>query len=243
MATFNSFANVLPDPYSPITDAGDTNASGTQGPGFAGITVTSNKDTQVSRTISGRGVHRESGSHYWEIDIKYNPMLREQFDPVDAFLESRNSRLTPFYILLPQYIKPKNLTFANFCFTHGFTTGVSYLAGASNMTIGTNVPVQGNARPGDMFTINDPANINHQKVYKVTRAETTAYYQAGSVQPASTQQRIWFNPPLQRMVTAPSTINFINPLFRVITKTDVKSYDLNTDNLYSFSLSLEEVQA
>jgi hypothetical protein len=243
MATFNSFANTLPDPLSPITVAGATDPAGTPGPGFASMTLRSNKDTQVSKTISGRGVHRETGAHHWEIEISYNPMLRDQFDPVDTFLLGRNSRLNPFYVILPQHAKPKDASFASYVTAYPMTTWIAYAAGVSAIVVqNTSAAVVGSAKPGDIFTLSDPTNTNHQKVYKITRVETNALYQAGTSQPSSFQQRIHFMPPLQRNTAAGSAVNFLSPKFRVIAKSDVQEYQLNTDNLYSFSLSLEEVQ-
>lgn len=243
MVTFSSFSDILPDPVFKITDAGSLDTvNGNAGPGFASVKLSSNKDTQVSRTISGRGVHRESGSHHWEISINYNPMLRAQFDPVEAFLESRNSRLNPFYVILPQYSKPKDSTFASFLSTRVMSTTAAYNAGVSNMMIGSNAVIQGNPKPGDVFNIIDPTNTNHQKAYRVTRVETNTLYQASTTQPSTQQKRIHFNPPLERNVSSGSVVLFINPKFRVVTKGDVLEFDLNTDNLYSFSLSLEEIQ-
>jgi hypothetical protein len=46
---------------------------------------------------------------------------------------------------------------------------------------------------------------------------------------------------MSRAVASGAIINFINPQFRVIQKGDTMEYDLDTDNLYQFSLSLEEI--
>jgi len=48
-------------------------------------------------------------------------------------------------------------------------------------------------------------------------------------------------PPLARSVSSGSVIRFIDPRFRVIQKGDTLEYDLNTDNLYQFSVSVEEL--
>jgi len=242
MPTFTSFSNILPDPANPITDAGDISAAGTPGPGFSALGFQSVTDTQVSRTQSGRGIQRDGGSQHWEFTISYNPMFRSQFDPIDTFLLGRNPRRDPFYVILPQYSKPKTAAFAAsniVCTVAGATkSGADTLM----MSMSAAPPNGGSLRPGDMFTIADPNDFNHQKVYKVSAVETNAYYQAGSVQPTTRQSRIHFSPPLVRNTADGSVINYMNPKFRVITKSDVQEHSLNTDNLYSFSLAVEEIQ-
>lgn len=242
MAVFNSFSDILPDPVNKITDAGNLDPSGNAGPGFASMRFRSSKDTQVSRTISGRGVGRDSGSHRWEIDINYHPMLRSQFDPIDAFLGARNGRLSPFYVILPQHTKPKDPTFATFVTTNVISVNGAHNAGSSTLLIDAIPNIPGSAKPGDIINISDPTNVNHKKVYKITRVENTANFQAGTPQPTSRQLRLHLNPPLERNVADNAIVVFINPKFRVIMKSDVQEYDLNTDNLYSFSLALEEIQ-
>lgn len=242
MATFNSFANILPDPANPITDSGDTSASGTPGPGFSAVNFQSVTDTQVSRTISGRGIQRDGGSQHYEFTISYNPMFRAQFDPVDTFLAGRNPRRDPFYVILPQYARPKDPAFAAYVTLYNISTAAAYDAGTN--TIMTQAPLSFTsfARPGDMFTISDPTDFNHQKIYKVTAVEKNTYYQAGTAQPTIMQMRLRVSPPLQRATSAGSTLNFINPKFRVISKSDVQEHSINTDNLWSFSLAVEEIQ-
>lgn len=243
MATFTTFSNILPDPANPITDAGDASPTGTPGPGFSALSFQSITDTQVSRTVSGRGVQRDGGSQHWEFTISYNPMFRYQFDPIDTFLLARNPRRDPFYVILPQYSKPKDPTFAVYLNTHTLSVQDTPVAGSTNMLINHDGGAVGLPKPGDMFNIVDPGDFNHQKIYKITRVETPSYYQAATTAPTANQFRIHFSPPLQRSIQTPfAPLRFLNPLFRVIAKGDVQEHSLNTDNLYSFSLAVEEIQ-
>lgn len=233
MATFTSFSDLLPDPNNKINNAGAVDATGTAGPGFAKIKFTSENTTQVSRTISGRGVTASPSYHKWSFDISYNPMTRSEFDPVASFLESRRGRLNPFYVILPQHAAPKDSAFAANTLTASAT-----VAGSPTLMInGVNT---GEPSPGDFFTITDSADVNHKKAYKVLRVETASTYQTGTTAPTSTQRRLWTQPPITRAVSAGSTVTFVNPKFRVTQKGDTLEYDLDTDNLYQFSLSLEE---
>src|SRR6476469_2884549 len=136
MATFTTFSNFLPDPTHPITKAGDLSVPlGTPGPGFSAVGFQSITDTQVSRTVSGRGVTRDGGSQHYEFTISYNPMFRYQFDPVDTFLAGRNPRKEPFYVVLPQYSKPKNAAYATLVLTSVPTVVASYDPGVSKILI------------------------------------------------------------------------------------------------------------
>jgi hypothetical protein len=242
MATFTSFSNILPDPNNKITDQGDIDSSGVAGPGFTGVGFTSNGSTQVSRTNSGRGVHRDQEVQYWSFSIKYNPMLREEFEPVDSFLASRNARKNPFFVILPQYSKPRDPLFATWCLSNIVRVNGAKAAGSSTLILDSIPAINGSPKSGDMFTINDPLNANHLKVYKVTRVETNSRYQSGTAQPLATERRIHFDPPLQRSTSDNSIVSFIDPKFRVISKGDLREYSLDLNNLYSFSLDVEEIQ-
>lgn len=316
-----AFSNILPDPVNKITDAGVyDNSTGTAGPGFASVGFRGVGETQVSRTRSGRGITRSQSLHYWELDIKYNPMTRANFEPVNSFLLARNPRKDPFYVALPQYASSRDSTWAATVLAQPVYIETALAAGASSMLV-KHLSLSGSPKPGDMFTITDPTNTNHVKAYKITRVESNTVYETAGL--ASTQRRIHFHPPLTHAVeiglpaitttsvdsgtetftltahglavgqelraisgltggltadavyyviaagftsstfriatsaggsalNLTSTTNttfrptptkpvFTNPKIRCITKSDVHEYDLNTNNLYQFGLSLEEI--
>jgi hypothetical protein len=143
---------------------------------------------------------------------------------------------------LPQHSKPKDSTFATFATGNVIRAAGAHAAGSNTLLIDAAVNINGNAKPGDFFTINDGADTNHEKAYRVTRVETNALYQQGSTQPALNQLRLHIMPELVRNVSDNAIINWINPEFRVIQKADVFEYQLGTDNLYQFQLQLEEIQ-
>ncbi len=242
MPVFSVFNDRLPDPTFGVNDSGVVDAAGLKGPGFASVRMTSSEDTQVSRTISGRGVHRSQASQFWTIGIKYNPMTRNEFDVVDSFLQSRKGRKNPFFVVLPQYSKPKDNAFATLV---GVSPGRVFLSTAAgsdriNMDLsGGNVTAY--PKPGDFFTITDTNDINHLKAYKVTRVETPTQYQSGTSAPAVNSFRVHVNPPIERFVTIGAAVNWINPKFRVMLQGDVLENELDTENTYEFGLNLEEI--
>ena len=244
MASFSSFQNILPDPNNEIGDAGQV--SGTAGPGFASVSISSEQKTLRDRTNSGRILARAKTGHKWNIKIKYNPMTRADFEPVYNFLLHRRGALNPFFVSLPQYRTPQDSTFATFSATAVNklqSSAALVAAGATSLTMyktGYSYTANGTPRPGDLFTVNG-ANSNHKKAYMVNRVETYDNY-LGSAQPSTNQVRVHFTPGLSRSVAQNDDFIFHNPLIKVIMTTDIQEYSLNTNNLYSFSLSLEEVQ-
>lgn len=245
MAVFTDFQNILPDPNNSIGDAGQS--TGTAGPGFASVKVSSEQPYMSTSTNSGRLIARAVAAHKWKINITYNPMTRAEFEPIFNFLLQRRGPLNPFYVSLPQYRTPQDSSFATHVASYDLAvdnTG-GYSAGATIMNIdggpdgNYTISADGTPSPGDMFTI-DGTNSNHKKAYMVTRVETPTDYTGTA--PAANNVRIHFVPGLSKAVDNNDELKFHNPLLKVIRVGNIEEYSLNTDNLYKFSLNLEEVQ-
>lgn len=256
MAAFTSFQNVLPDPNNKIADAGQIGGAtnqpaGTAGPGFASVKLSSRQPMLRDITNSGRLLSRAVASHRWTINITYNPMTREQFEPVYNFLIQRRGSLSPFFVSLPQYRLPQNSSFS----TWGAQSNGQFLesnsatnAGATSVLLDPESGAtysrssNGTPAPGDLFTINSTTS-NHLKAYRVTRVEDNTYYLSGTTQPSGTSQiRIHFVPGLAKSIEVNAPFKFNDPLIRVIQAGDVQEYSLGNNGLYQFSLNLEEVQ-
>lgn len=261
MGNFTAFQNTLPDPNNRINNAGADNSAtdaGAYGAGYSAVSFSSNQKVLRDRTNSGRLLARAKTGHNWKIKISYNPMTREEFEPINTFLLQRRGALNPFFVSLPQYRLPQNTAFRAWVQESGGSTNnlhvvvsaaanstgaagsTSLLLTSSDYTVATDkTPL-----PGDLFTI-DGTNSNHKKTYQVTRVETNAdYYLVNSspTRPALNQVRIHFTPALAKAVVAGDDLIFNDPKIKVVITGDLQEYALNTDNLYAFSLSLEEVQ-
>ena len=261
MGNFTAFQNILPDPNNRINNAGADNSAtdaGAYGAGYSAVSFSSNQKVLRDRTNSGRLLARAKTGHNWKIKISYNPMTREEFEPINTFLLQRRGALNPFFVSLPQYRLPQNTAFKSWVQESGGSTNnlhvvvsaaanstgaagsTSLLLTSSDYTVATDkTPL-----PGDLFTI-DGTNSNHKKTYQVTRVETNAdYYLVNSspTRPTTNQVRIHFTPALAKAVVAGDDLIFNDPKIKVVITGDVQEYALNTDNLYAFSLSLEEVQ-
>lgn len=107
-----AYQTILPDPNNPIGSAGQN--TGTDGPGYAGVQLTSNSKIMKTRTNSGRVVARAVSGQHWELAISYNPLTRAEFEPIYNFLLNQRGGLKPFFVSLPQYRVPQNGTFATY---------------------------------------------------------------------------------------------------------------------------------
>ena len=246
MTAYTSFQTILPDPNNGYAAGGQVSSTvADKGPGFSSVNISSGTPIQVSRTNSGRVITRSAAGHKYDIKIQYNPMTREQFEPIYSFLLQQNGRLNPFFVQLPQQYTSRNTAFGTHAASNTIsnvgllTQGSDFMVQAGHSTVQTTTP-----QLGDMFTITDANDSLHKKSYRITRVMTRNNYHSGlHSNPTNVQRIIYFNPPLQRKVAATQTINYDKPLFRVILKNDIQSYSLGVNNLFSFSLDLEEAQA
>jgi len=107
-----AYQTILPDPNNPIGNAGQN--TGTDGPGYRSVQLTSNSKIMKTRTNSGRVVARAISGQHWELSISYNPLTRAEFEPIYNFLLNQRGGLKPFFVSLPQYRRPQNATFATY---------------------------------------------------------------------------------------------------------------------------------
>jgi len=239
MATFSNFTNRLPDPNWGISEAGDGHATSfTEGPGFASVKFCSQQPVAYSRTNSGRVTTRAIAGQYWSIGITYNPMTRDQFEPIYNFLLEKRGRLKPFFVALPQHVDTRTTTSGTLSVQGTITSG------DTNFLIDGMDSITGGLRPGDMFNFVDSGNSNHHKIYKIVRvADSNNKLSSDTALNTSDERRLYVVPPVEKDVTDNSTLDYGSPLFRVVQKSDVQEYSLGTNNLYTFSLNLEEAQA
>lgn len=235
-----TYQNVLPDPNYAVGNDGGT--SGSVGPGFASVSLTSKSPMMKTRTNSGRMVARSLKAHQWDISITYNPMTRAEFEPVYNFILNRRGALKPFFVSLPQYRTPQDSSFSGSVKIFAPSSSPLVSGVTTNVKAGSTIlPVDGvsagNPTAGDLFTITDANDTNHKKTYRVTQVETSSSNQNGT--PSGTQRIIHCIPGLQKLTLNDADLNFTNPLIRVIA-TDVQEYSLNKEGLYTFSLKLEE---
>ena len=248
----------LPDPNFKRFVDGTDDASGTVGPGFASVKLTNDQKILVSRTNSQRLLARAVAGQKWNIDINYHPMTRAEFEPVFSFLLAKQGPLTPFFVSLPQYRTVQNAVFNTFvtstdpwglrvegAVTAGKSTflfqAVDY-GGGFAPTPSQTASSHNGPTPGDMLTFNDSNDTTHTKAYLVTAVETRTNNQTENVDSSIEldQWRLTVSPPLVKNVANHAEIIFKQPKIKVVMPQPIREYNLNTDNLYSFNLKLEE---
>ena len=204
---FSSFANRLPDPVFKITEAGENSNSGLAGPGFASVKFTSEQPVSISRANSGRVISRAIVSHKWKIQITYNPMTRDEFEPVYNFLLEKRGRLKPFFVKLPQH-SPRTTTSGTYTIQGPASAG-------SSSILTTVSSLSGGLRPGDLVTINDSQNSNHTKAYQIVKVnDSTNKLSSDTDLNNANERRLFLVPPLARTVSNSSTVTFANPLIK-----------------------------
>jgi len=228
------FLDTLPDPNFKINTAGISDAGGAAGPGFLSAKIAVMLPSRNSKAIKGRLTRRTQKQPKWDISIAYNPLTKVEFEPVYYFLMEKKGSRKPFYISLPQYKLPKNETLATYVQSNPITLTSAAAAGAKNLEV--TIPT-GSITAGDVFTITDSANSLHTQAYMISHVETAAL---NETPPTGGSIRIHFFPGLQKATADSSNIIFDTPLFKVTQKQDTQEYSLDTENLYSFSLKLEE---
>ena len=240
----------LPDPEYRISDTGSS-GSGSYGPGFKEVKLSSLFNTAVDRSNSGKVITRSNSFHQWNIDITYNPMTKAEFRPISSFLMQKRGGLIPFFVDLPQYSTPEDAPWNAFLNSYNFSFTSTQTSGSTTITIRNSNydsdPSSGSyggvPKPGEIFTISDSNFSNAYKVYMITRVENYTSYEPTLGRPSANDIRLTITPGLEKAFTTSATFNFKNAKFRVMMPSDVFEYSLNTENLYSFSLKLEEVLA
>ena len=237
--------DTLPDPNFKRRFDGEDHTSGTTGPGFASVKLTNDQRVLSTRTNSQRLISRAIAGQKWKIDINYHPMTRDEFEPVYAFLLAKQGPMNSFFVSLPQYRTVQNSAWETVLSTNNNVISVAgaVAAGKSEIIIDSANPTTIGAdskypMPGELFTFTDSADATHKKAYMITTVEHADGHQGS--QPSSDTIRINFSPPLAKNVANDAVVNFKNPKIKVIMPQPLSTYTLNKDNLYSFSLKLEE---
>ena len=246
MAVFTAFQHILPDPNNRISYSGSaasSDAGAAIGPGWASVSLTSKQPVAQNRTNSGRVISRALAGHTWEATINYNDLTKAEFMPIYAFLIQKVGKLNPFFVAFPQYQVAQDSTFAA-AMAGGTAITTAEVAPAGRNYFLCAYTGNGSPRPGDIFTITDTDNTTHTKLYMVTRTETNSDYNSNvGSQPNSNRRRIHFTPHLTYSTASGSSLDFTSPLMRVVNMSDVNSYNLKSNGLYSFNLKVEEAGA
>ena len=183
-------------------------------PEFQAINLESRHNNVMSETVSGRMQVRTLGGQRWSFTAKYNPMTREEFQPVFAFVMSQQGRFGTFTIV-PPVIGNASGDVSGTALVNATTA-----AGATSVAMDG---ITGTIKAGDFIKF-----ASHSKVYMVTADRAGA----GSVS---------IEPPLVSGVTDNEAITYDSVPFTMRLANDVQSYNLASNEYYEYELDMIEV--
>ena len=183
-------------------------------PEFKAVNLASNHSNLTSTTVSGKMFVRQLGGHRWSFTAEYNPMTREEFMPVYAFVVSQQGAAGTFTVTPPVLSS-----------TSGDATGTFAVNGITSA--GTNtVPtdgITGTIKAGDMIKF-----ANHTKVYMVTADRNGA-------------GDMTIEPALVADVADNEEITYTSVPFTMRLSNNVQSYSLNANEYFVYEVSMIEV--
>ena len=175
--------------------------------------VSSEQNTIVSVTTSGRVQARQIDGQKFRISLAYPPMTRTEFAPIKAFLMKQRSRLNTFTVIPP--------TISNAQGTASGTPTGTASAGDTSITLGGTGT--GTLKAGDYIKF-----ANHNKVYMVV--EDQSDISTGT---------LTIEPPLRSSISG-ENITYDNVPFTVRQTNDVQEFSIGTTNLFQYELDVLE---
>jgi len=177
--------------------------------------ISSQQNTIVSVTSSGRKQARQIDGQRFTITLQYPPMSRSEFSPIKAFIMKQRSQLESFTVIPPATESDAQGT------ASGTPTGTAS-AGATSITLGGSG--SGTLKAGDYIKF-----ANHNKVYMVVTDQSDI-----------STGTITIEPPLTTAVSG-ANITFDDVPFTVSLTSDIQEYNIGTTNLYVYELDVVEV--
>jgi DNA-binding beta-propeller fold protein YncE len=191
-------------------------------PAPSSVSISSNQNTIVSTTSSGRRQARQIDGQRFRLTAKFPVMSRTEFAPILAFIVKQRSQVESF-----QFVPP-TLDDAL-----GVASGVISVNGAINAGV-TSVAIDGMAnstngvfKAGDFFRF-----TGQTKVYMVM-ADVNSN--------GSGQGTLTFEPPLRSNVADNAVLIYSNVDFTVGLTGDVQEFNISTENYYQYEIDLIEV--
>ena len=191
-------------------------------PVASSASISSQQNTIVSTTTSGRRQARQIDGQRFRMTISFPPMSRAEFAPINAFIMKQRSQLESF-----TYSPPTVST------TLGVATGVIrndgiVSAGSTSCTIdGMANSTSGVFKAGDYFRF-----TGQTKVYMIVADVSSNGSGSGT---------LTFEPPLRTAVADNTILIYSNVDFTLGLVADVQEFNIGTENLFQYQLDVIEV--
>ena len=186
------------------------------------VAISSNQNTIVTTTASGRRQARQIDGQKFRLRIRFPVMTRAEFAPINAFIMKQRSQMESF-----QYVPP---TIDD---SLGVASGVisvngAVSAGATSCSIdGMANSTSGVFKAGDYFRF-----TGQNKVYMVMADVNSNGSGAGT---------LTFEPPLRANVADNAVLIYSNVDFTVGLTGDIQEFTIGTENYFQYEVDLIEV--
>ena len=186
------------------------------------VAISSNQNTIVTTTASGRRQARQIDGQRFRLRIRFPIMTRAEFAPINAFVMKQRSQMESF-----QYVPPtiddalgvaSGVISVNGAISAGATT--CSIDGMANSTSGV-------FKAGDYFRF-----TGQNKVYMVM-ADVSSN--------GSGQGTLTFEPPLRANVSDNAILIYSNVDFTVGLTGDIQEFNISTENYFQYEVDLIEV--
>jgi len=184
--------------------------------------ISSQQNTIVSVTTSGRKQARQIDGQRFAITLQFPPMTRSEFAPIKAFIMKQRSQLENFTLIPPTEGNAQGSA-STILNVDGALTAGTTTANIDNMTVSTN----GILKAGDYFRF-----TGQQKVYMAVEDLNSDGYGEGT---------LTFEPPLRANVSDNVILIYDNVDFTVSLTNDVQEFSIGTTNYYSYEIDVIEV--
>jgi hypothetical protein len=191
-------------------------------PKASSVSISSNQNTIVTTTASGRRQARQIDSQKFRLTVKFPIMSRTEFAPITAFVMKQRSQMESF-----TYSPPTISTTAGSATTTILLNG-SISSGVTTCSIdGMTNSQSGVLKAGDYFRF-----TGQNKVYMCV-ADVSSN--------GSGQGTLTFEPPLRTAVADNAVIIYSNVDFTVGLTGDIHEYNISTENYFQYEIDLIEV--
>ena len=191
-------------------------------PAPSSVSISSNQNTIVSITSSGRRQARQIDGQRFRLTAKFPVMSRTEFAPILAFIVKQRSQVESFQFVPPTLDDSLGVASGVISVNGAILAGVTSVAidGMANSTNGV-------FKAGDFFRF-----TGQTKVYMVM-ADVNSN--------GSGQGTLTFEPPLRTNVSDNAVLIYSNVDFTVGLTGDVQEFNISTENYYQYEIDLIEV--
>jgi hypothetical protein len=186
------------------------------------VAISSQQNTIVSTTTSGRRQSRQIDGQRFRMTISFPVMTRAEFSPINAFIMKQRSQLESFTFSPPTVSTPLGVASGVILVNGAISAGATSCSidGMANSTTGV-------FKAGDYFRF-----TGQSKVYMCV-ADVSSN--------GSGQGTLTFEPPLRTAVSDNTILIYSNVDFTVGLISDVQEFNIGTENLFQYQIDVIEV--